>query len=149
MPLMRYDTGDMARPAEGPCPCGRTLPSFEDIEGRFRRFAGLPPGTRTRVNGLIAAIESFPPDQIGFLRRYQIHQDKENRYTLRVYSDGPVPAAFHEHIRKHWDSQVGVAGTLVAITEKEEIVNAPSGKRLDFISELTTDAYATPPADQP
>lgn len=144
MPLMRYDTGDMARPADGPCPCGRTLPSFEDIEGRFRRFAGLPPGTRTRVNGLIAAIELFSPDQIGFLRRYQIHQDKENRYTLRVYAAGAVPAAFHEHIRKHWDSQDGVPGTLVAITEKEEIVNAPSGKRLDFISELTTDAYATP-----
>ena len=148
MPLIRYDTGDMARVAAGPCPCGRTLPSFADVEGRFRRFAGLPPGSRTRVNGLIAAVESFPPEQSGFLRRYQIHQDKDNRYTLRVYAAGPVPEAFRDHVRKHWDSQEGVPGTLRGVTETEEIVNAPSGKRLDFVSELTTDAYATPPSGE-
>ncbi|HAJ75342.1 MAG TPA: hypothetical protein DCM64_02695 [Gammaproteobacteria bacterium] len=28
MPLIRYETGDLAKAVEGPCPCGRTLPSF-------------------------------------------------------------------------------------------------------------------------
>ena len=52
MPLIRYDTGDLAQAVEGPCPCGRTLPSFGEIAGRYRRFAGLPDHTRDRVRVL-------------------------------------------------------------------------------------------------
>lgn len=33
-PLLRYDTGDLAIPAEGPCPCGRTLPIVKTLTGR-------------------------------------------------------------------------------------------------------------------
>jgi phenylacetate-CoA ligase len=45
MPLLRYDTGDMARRIDSPCPCGRTLPSFIDLQGRYRRLVNLPAGT--------------------------------------------------------------------------------------------------------
>ncbi len=146
MPLFRYDTGDMGRPAEGPCTCGRTLPSFQNIEGRFRRYAGLPPDTRLRVNGLIEAVETFPPTESGFLRRYQIHQDRQNRFTLRLYTVSPVPEKFFEHVRRKWDEKPDLNGTFAGVTETEEIVDSPSGKRLDFISDLSPDPYGNPNA---
>jgi phenylacetate-CoA ligase len=34
-PLIRYDTGDLAIPAEGPCACGRTLPVVKALTGRL------------------------------------------------------------------------------------------------------------------
>ena len=33
MPLLRYDADDLGTAVEGPCPCGRTLPSFGDVVG--------------------------------------------------------------------------------------------------------------------
>lgn len=37
MPLLRYDAGDLAKAVAGSCPCGRTLPAFGEIIGRYRR----------------------------------------------------------------------------------------------------------------
>jgi phenylacetate-CoA ligase len=34
-PLIRYDTGDLAVPAAGPCACGRTLPVVRSLSGRL------------------------------------------------------------------------------------------------------------------
>ena len=44
-PLIRYDIGDYAEPAE-PCPCGRGLPSLKRIVGRERNLIVMPDGTR-------------------------------------------------------------------------------------------------------
>lgn len=43
MPLLRYDLGDFAT-VGGPCPCGRTLPTLQDILGRTRNMMRLPGG---------------------------------------------------------------------------------------------------------
>jgi phenylacetate-CoA ligase len=71
MPLIRYDTGDIAMAVEGACPCGRTLPSFGEIAGRYRRYAGLPEGTRKRVNVLQETIKAMPPEIVRN-SRYQV-----------------------------------------------------------------------------
>ena len=42
MPLIRYETGDIAQALDGPCPCDRTLPSFGQIRGRRSRIASVP-----------------------------------------------------------------------------------------------------------
>src|SRR5262245_47593027 len=39
MPLIRYDTGDIATSVPGPCSCGLTLPAFGDLVGRYSRIA--------------------------------------------------------------------------------------------------------------
>lgn len=41
MPLIRYATGDIARTVTGECPCGRTLPAFEDVVGRVREVQSM------------------------------------------------------------------------------------------------------------
>jgi phenylacetate-CoA ligase len=144
MPLIRYDTGDLAQPAFGPCPCGRTLPSFGEIAGRFRRFAGLPKGTRERFRAIRHAVESYPPDELAFLRRYQVHQDRENRFTLRMRTVAPIPEAFRQAALRAWEPFAGTPPSPLTIVEMDNIPTSPSGKILDFSSEFYTDAYASP-----
>ena len=82
MPLLRYDTGDLAIPADGPCPCGRTLQSFSGLVGRYRRFAQTPPGTRERVNGLMEFLQTLPAEEVRHLRRYRLHQSNGGFFEL-------------------------------------------------------------------
>ena len=56
MPLLRYDADDLAIAVDGPWPCGRTLPSFGDVVGRYSRVAFLPEGTIIILEALRAAI---------------------------------------------------------------------------------------------
>lgn len=48
MPLVRYNTGDLAEAVGGPCACGRTLPSIGQIVSRYRPFRYTPKGTSRR-----------------------------------------------------------------------------------------------------
>jgi phenylacetate-CoA ligase len=46
MPMIRYDTGDLAEVDATPCPCGRTLPLLRRIHGRRVDSVALPDGRR-------------------------------------------------------------------------------------------------------
>ncbi len=141
MPLMRYDTGDLAEAGEGECPCGRTQPFFAEIAGRYRRYAGLPEGTRERVRAVRHAIENMTPDAVAFLRRYQLHQDRKNRFTLRLKTASPAPEAFCRRLHAAW---APLGGPPLTIVEMDEISAAPSGKLLDFVSDLQRDTATSP-----
>ncbi len=81
MPLLRYDTGDLAQAVSGECSCNRTLPSFGEIVGRYSRAAYLPDGTTNTVHALREAIENMPTDLMHGFREFQIHQFRD-RWTL-------------------------------------------------------------------
>jgi phenylacetate-CoA ligase len=147
MPLFRYDTGDLAEAVAGPCPCGRTLPSFGEIAGRFRRFHGLPAGTRPRVHALLGAFSDVPPAAFEFLREYQIHQDRENRFTLRLRTAGPVPDSFVAVVQRVWATVAGEPPVPLEIRAVDHIPRSPSGKHLDFISDFSEDEYGRPCAE--
>ncbi len=136
-PLLRYDTGDLGEAVDGPCPCGRTLPSFGDIACRYRSYAGLPAGSRERVRAVRNAVEDYPPEGLTFLRRYQLHQDLRDRFTLRLRTVSPVPEEFRQHVLRAWEPVRGTAP--LAIVEVDEIAAAPSGKLIDFLSDFHTD----------
>ncbi len=136
MPLIRYDTGDVAVATDGPCPCGRTLPTFGEILGRFRRYAGLPSGTRSRVNALGDAIREMPPGFALNLRRHQIYQDREDRFEVRLKTAGPMRPEFAARLRESWERVAGNPPRPLTIVEVEGISESPGGKLLDFDSEF-------------
>jgi len=146
MPLLRYDTGDLAEAVDGDCPCGRTLPAFGEIEGRFRRYAGLPQGTREKVRAVRLALEAMSAEELAFLRQYQLHQDADDQFTLRVRAVGDVPAAFADGIQRAWEPVARSGGdarheSRITIVTSEDIDTSPSGKPLDFTSDIHVDAY--------
>jgi phenylacetate-CoA ligase len=46
MPIIRYDTGDIAELDPKPCACGRSLPTLRQIYGRAVDSVVLPDGSR-------------------------------------------------------------------------------------------------------
>lgn len=140
MPLIRYDTGDIALAVEGPCPCGRTLPSFGEISGRFRRYSGLPEGTRERVAVLGEALAAMPPELTRALRRYQIHQDRRNHFSVRLHTTGPLPAEFTTRLQEAWSRVAGNPPLPLSVGGSEPISESPGGKTLDFASDFYAEA---------
>ncbi len=84
MPLIRYDTDDLIEAADGPCPCGRTLPAFARIHGRYRRTAYLPPGTNRLWMTFRRIVPDLPPELLENVRRYQLHQFLDGSFELRL-----------------------------------------------------------------
>jgi len=135
MPLIRYDTGDLAEAAAGDCPCGRTLPSFGEIVGRYGRIAYLPPGTMGPVLAVREAIESMPTDMMGGLREFQIHQYADKRMELRLVARTPLPEAFFARIRAVWAKATDAEGPELAILSVDQIPRS-GGKSEVFTSDF-------------
>ncbi len=142
MPLIRYDTGDVARAAILPCPCGRNLPVIGEIAGRFRRFGYLPEGTRERHYSLLDAIEAMPIELLRPLRQYQLHQFRDHSFELRVRSAGGMSPEFSQRLMRVWTAIAGSDKTPLRIVEVDEIQASPSGKQLEFDSDFYPDPEA-------
>jgi phenylacetate-CoA ligase len=139
MPLIRYDTGDVARAAILPCPCGRNLPVLAEIAGRFRRFGYLPKGTRERHYALLDAIEAMPVELLKPLRQYQLHQFRDHSFELRVRSAGGMSPEFSARLMRVWAEIAGTEETPLRIVEVDAIKASPSGKQLEFDSDFYPD----------
>lgn len=149
MPLIRYVTDDVAQALDGPCPCGRTLPAFGDVIGRYSQMANLPAGTLALANALRGAMERLAPPLSRPVREYQVRQDAARDFELRVKCVGALAPGFREHVTEIWRRALAARETKAApepalsIREVESIALAPSGKFFHFVSE-----FAGPSADQ-
>jgi phenylacetate-CoA ligase len=138
MPLLRYDTGDLAEASEGPCPCGRTLPAFGAILGRSRRFALCPPGTLHRVEAIDSAIDHLPPVLLCLVRQYQLHQFKDESFELRVVATKPLPEAFFSLMREAWDNAGAARAAILNVREVEESTFRGEHKFQKFTSDFVS-----------
>ncbi|RMD91937.1 MAG: phenylacetate--CoA ligase family protein [Calditrichaeota bacterium] len=77
MPLIRYDFGDLACFAEGPCPCGRQLRQVESIDGRIEDRLWDPDGRA--IIRLQAALKQSPG-----IAACQMIQKKIDEIEVRV-----------------------------------------------------------------
>jgi len=135
MPLIRYDTDDLAQAVEGPCPCGRTLPSFGEIEGRYSRIAFLPENTLALVGSIREALEKMPAELSKNLRQFQIHQFKDDSFELRLFTPGGMNNNFPARIQSAWLKAIGNTQARLNIIEVKEIPRGPGGKFQDFTSD--------------
>jgi len=137
MPLVRYDTDDLAEAVEGPCPCGRTLPSFGRVVGRYSRIAFLPKGTLDYVAAVREALEQMPPGLSRHLRRFQVHQYRDGSFELRLVATAPLPGAFVKRVQAAWQAAArsGPPAPL-RLVRVERIERSPGGKFQDFTSEF-------------
>jgi phenylacetate-CoA ligase len=136
MPLIRYDTDDLAEVVEGPCPCGRTLPAFGKIHGRYRRLAALPPGTMNFLSAVIAAIEDIPEDAIKDLRQYRLHQFRDGSFELSVVASSPMGPVFREKVMAEWSKVESAEDHQLNISEVDSIPRPTEGKFQKFTSDF-------------
>lgn len=136
MPLIRYDSGDLAEAVGGECACGRTLPSFGDIVGRYSRVAYLRPGTIGQMLALRDAVEQMPAELSRDLREFQIHQFRDQRFELRLVARAPLPDGFTDRVRTIWAAASVAGEPKLTISYVDAIARSPGGKFQVFTSDF-------------
>lgn len=147
MPLLRYDTDDMARAIDGPCPCGRTLPAFDDIVGRYSRISYLPFGTLEHVEMLREELQAAPLEMVRNLRQFQVHQYRDGRFEMRLCTVGPLPEVLLSRLRQAWQNSIGEEDLTLELIEVDRIERPPSGKYQDFTSDYFPEAGSDAPPE--
>jgi phenylacetate-CoA ligase len=136
MPLIRYDSGDIAETVAGPCPCGRTLPAFAGIRGRYRRMAFLPPGTWDLWVAFQQTLGECPAEERGPLRQYQLHQYRDGHFELRLAAASALPSTFEDRVLKSWrEASKGPAVPELRFVYLERIPKGTAGKFENFTSD--------------
>lgn len=139
MPLLRYDADDLAIAADGPCSCGRTLPSFGDIVGRYTPLASAPEGTIALLEAVRGGIMKMPPSLIRDLRQFQLHLYRDGRYELRLLAREKLPDRFEEELRRSWVAARSPSPEF-SLTYVEAIERGPGGKYQVFTSDFAPSA---------
>lgn len=133
MPLLRYDTGDLAIAADDPCPCGRTLPAFTALSGRRLHLAVLPPDTYRQREVLHAALEELPASAWCGLRQYQLRHARDGSFTLVLAGAGPPSTALVASVERTWAADC--AGVPLRIEHCAHIETPSNGKFQEFVSD--------------
>jgi len=136
MPLLRYDADDLAIAVDGPCPCGRTLPSFGDVVGRYSRVAFLPDGTIIILEALRTAIRKQPRGMIRGLRQYQTHHRLDGSWEVRLVLREEMPERLADYLGETWSRILGAPCPPFTVKSVDAIERPPGGKFQDFTSEF-------------
>ncbi|MCJ8268608.1 MAG: hypothetical protein MJK04_04310 [Psychrosphaera sp.] len=122
MPLIRYDTGDIAiwYPQDYQCPCGRHSAVIKSIDGRIDDAVRLPDGRRImRFDYIFKGTDS--------IREAQVCQYKEGEVVIKVVVRKNYNATVEATLKESF-SQWICADTKVLIEQVESIERSASGK---------------------
>lgn len=130
MPLLRYDTGDLAVPmGAGACGCGCRFARVEAIAGRRVDCVRLPGGRVVSPYLLTRDLE-----RVEGLERYQVVQRAPDRLRVRAAAPGADPADLERRIR---DALAGTLGPEVAVEvepARARDLDPPAGEKFRVVS---------------
>jgi phenylacetate-CoA ligase len=128
-PFIRYDIGDVAIPALGPCSCGRSLPVIAQVVGRTRNAFVFKDGKRVwlRIWDEQAMKACVP------CREMQMVQVEHQRLELRYVPDGSGRPADRAGLDAYVRSRIHPNAEVI-LTPVEAIPRGPGGKFDPFIS---------------
>ena len=121
MPFIRYVNGDRAIAGFGTCPCGRGLPTLQQVTGRQLDIVTTPDGRRVPGEFFPHLLKEFKP-----VRRFQVIQEELDRVRVQLVLSDRDPATL-DAIRKAIGEVLGPQMTL-AIEIVDEIPLSRSGK---------------------
>jgi len=129
-PLVRYDIGDYAAAAAGPCACGRTLPLLGKIIGRGMNLFRLGDGRLISPWHLATAVRQCPR-----IKQFQIVQKSIELCTIRYVADDAVAADAEDTVRADFRKVLG--DVQVVFERTDEIPRTVGGKYITARSEVT------------
>lgn len=127
--LLNYKLGDVVTLGNAPCPCGRTLPTIERIEGRSDDLIVLPDGRL-----LLSLVVLQELQVVSGLVQIQVVQEDFRRFVLRIVYAGDTDWA---QVRQRLDTAMrALCGNdiTLAIEQVETISPEPGGKVRAVIS---------------
>ena len=127
--LLNYKLGDLVTLSAKPCPCGRSLPTIEAIDGRADDFVARPHGGRIHALVVLAPLLAVPG-----VVQLQLIQEEMDRFCLKVVSS---PDRAWAPLCRDLDAALRSAvGTPIAlgIERVDTLVPEASGKLRSVIS---------------
>jgi phenylacetate-CoA ligase len=94
MPLLRYDTGDVASFVEEPCGCGRELRGVSRIQGRSTDIVTTPAGDRLIVHFFTQIFEMQPT-----IAQFQVRQEVPDRIRILIVRGRDFEAAVLDEVQ--------------------------------------------------
>jgi len=82
MPLIRYAVGDIGVPSDEKCPCGRSLPLMEVVEGRKDSLLLLPDGQLLSPRTFTVALSMF--ELYNQIERFLVVQEKVDLFKIYI-----------------------------------------------------------------
>lgn len=138
MPMIRYCIEDLVRLSDATCPCGRTLPVLESVQGRSRRqYIRTPDGRFVHV--VLFAYFMEERQRAGIpIRQFQVVQRDIATLEVRVVVDQEDEAGFAELCRQI-ESMVRVqySSEMESRVSRVHGIFTPPGVKCEyFISEI-------------
>jgi len=121
MPMIRYDTEDMARFSEELCECGRVLPVINSLEGRSTDIISFSNGNSLGGPALTLIFQNFNLDN------YQVVQDKEDSIAVKIVKSRKFQENEIDEITKIMRYHCG-EGVEIKVKVLSEIKSGKSGK---------------------
>lgn len=132
MPLLRYDTGDLAIGGWEPCSCGRTAPLLRTIRGRKDDFLIAEDGSRMATVNLYTYFS-----KIGSIQRFQLSQAKPGElivnFVLWGAEDERARSALSDRIKRELEQTTGL---FIRVVEPAEFIQTGEGKFPAFIQRI-------------
>jgi phenylacetate-CoA ligase len=120
MPFIRYATGDLAVMGEPGCPCGRTFPVIERIEGRQDDCIITPEGRRVgRLDPIFKAVNG--------IHEARIIQDEVDHIRVEVVPRPVITDEERAALLDELGRRVGPS-MRISIVPVEQIVRTGRGK---------------------
>ena len=129
MPLLRYATGDLAKVADGPCPCGGESPSVEALEGRETYNLVSARGREITGYLVMSALDDLRLDA------YQIVQEAPGVLRVVIGGDAAVSAEQH-HLLAQRVNEIFGEPVAVELDRSGDFVLTPAGKRNPVVSRI-------------
>ena len=120
MPLIRYRTGDVARPGKGVCPCGCTFGTMEGIQGRTTDFIVTPDGRWQHALSVIYIVRDIPG-----VDQFKIIQHEVDDVQVLVKT---IPTLFPTE------------GEMTIVNGIKKRMGEKVCVRVDFVDKITRDA---------
>ena len=127
MPLIRYDTGDLAVAGSAGCACGRGFPLFGPIQGRSQECLSTPSG-RLISPVVLGQYLFVHKDNLDAVSHYQLVQQDRRRACLKVVPSPGWNRQRREQLERDLSELLG-SEIEVTIETVSEIPHQRSGKR--------------------
>ena len=140
MPFIRYRTGDVGALSARSCPCGRTLPLLERVEGRKTDFIVSPDGRLMHGLSLIYVIR-----ELTGIEEFSITQKRLTSFEVEIVRGQQYDPAHEGRIREGFSRRLR-APVAVQVRYPNAIAPTASGKTRHVISEISPPSGLTGPA---
>jgi phenylacetate-CoA ligase len=128
MPLIRYDTGDVAYFVDGDCACGRQLRRISRIQGRSTDIVSTPAGDRMIVHFFTQIFEMIPQ-----IAQFQVRQNRPDAIAIAFVRGSGFHAGVLEEVKRQILEQCRFP-LAIDFREVSEIPLEKSNKRRFVIS---------------